>query len=51
MPDSPLDTYLASVDPVAAPVVTALHEAVVAAAPQLDVAIKYTLLSYAIEGD
>ncbi len=46
-----LQSYLAGIDPVAAPVVVGLDDAVRAAAPDLDVAIKYRILTYAIRGD
>jgi hypothetical protein len=49
--DSALETYLAGVDPAAAPLVVALDEAVRRAHPDLDVAIKYRILMYAIRGD
>ena len=51
MADSPLDEYLATQDPAVHPVITALHEAVVAAAPDLQVAIKYRMLTYSVGGD
>ena len=51
MKDSVLDTYLAGVDPAAAPLVVALDEAVRAAQPDLDVAVKYRILMYALRGD
>ena len=46
-----LDTYLAGADPAAAPVLTALDRAIRAAHPGFDVAIKYRILLYALEGD
>ncbi len=51
MTDSVLETYLADVDPAAAPAVRALDAAIRTAAPELHVAIKYRLLMYAIRGD
>jgi hypothetical protein len=50
MPTSPLDDYLATQDPHVHPVVVAVHEAVVAAAPDLRVAVKYKMLMYSVEG-
>jgi hypothetical protein len=50
MAASPLEEYLATQDPSVHPVVTALHEAVVAAAPDLQVAVKYKMLMYSVEG-
>lgn len=50
MADSPLDEYLATQHPSVHPVVVALHEAVVAAAPDLQVAVKYKMLMYSVEG-
>ena len=46
MPDSPLSTYLATVEPRWAPLVRALHEAVRTAAPELVVHIAYRMLMY-----
>lgn len=46
-----LEEYLAGIDPVAVPVVTALDDAVRAAHPAFDVAIKYRMLMYALDGD
>lgn len=51
MTDSALETYLADVDPAAAPAVRALDAAIRAAHPDFDVAIKYRLLMYALAGD
>ena len=45
------ETYLAGVDPVAAPVVVALDRAIRAAHPGFDVAIRYRILLYALDGD
>jgi len=45
------ETYLESVDPVAKPVVRALHKAVVAAFPAFDTKIRYRMLMYAIDDD
>jgi hypothetical protein len=46
-----LETYLAGVDDAAAPVVIALDEAIRKAHPALDVAIKYRMLMYGLNGD
>ena len=46
MPDSALSTYLATVQPRWAPLVRALHEAVLAAAPELEVHTAYRMLLY-----
>jgi len=46
-----LETYLAGVDPGAAPLVIALDDAITTAHPGFDVAIKYGLLMYALERD
>ena len=46
-----LETYLAGVDPAATTVVVALDAAVRDAHPGFDVAIKYGLLMYALDGD
>jgi hypothetical protein len=51
MNSSAFETYLAGVDPAAAPLTSALHEAVWKAHPSLDVAIKYRMLMYALQGD
>lgn len=51
MSNSVLDTYLAGVDPAAAPLVIALDDAVRKAHPDFDVAIKYRILMYALKGD
>ena len=51
MNGSALDTYLAGVDPAAAPLVVALDEAIRKAHPGFDVAIKYKILMYALRGD
>ena len=45
------ETYLAGVDPAAAPVVVALDEAIREAHSGFDVAIKYRILMYALGGD
>ena len=45
------ETYLAGVDPVAAPVLVALDRAIRAAHSGFDVAIKYRILLYALDGD
>jgi len=49
--ESPLEEYLAGVDPKAAPLVVALDEAVRDAYPEFTVAIKYKILMYAIAAD
>lgn len=46
-----LQTYLAGIDPAAAPLVVALDEAIRKAQPDFDVAIKYKMLMYALRGD
>ena len=46
-----LETYLGAVDPAAAPVVIALDAAIREAHPGFDVAIKYRILMYALNGD
>lgn len=46
-----LQAYVAGIDPTAAPLVIALDEAIRAAHPDLDVAIKYKILMYALRGD
>ena len=46
-----LDTYLATIDPAAAPLVVSLDAAVSAAQPDFDLAIKYGILMYALRGD
>ena len=51
MHSSPLDTYLAGVDPKAVPHVVALDEAVRKAHPEFHVAIKYRILMYSLRGD
>jgi hypothetical protein len=48
---SPFDEYLAGVDAVAAPLVVALDRAIRKAHPGFDVAIKYGILMYALDGD
>jgi hypothetical protein len=48
---TPLETYLAGVDPATAPLVVALDKAVRKAHPGFDVAIKYGILMYALDGD
>lgn len=47
----PLDEYLAGVDPARAKLVIELDQLVRAAAPELCVAIKYRMLTYALERD
>jgi hypothetical protein len=49
--DAALETYLAGVEPAAVRVVVALDAAVRAASPDLDVAVKYRMLMYALGGD
>ncbi len=51
MNSSALETYLAGVDAGAAPLVVALDQAVRKAHTDLDVAIKYKILMYALHGD
>ena len=46
-----LEAYLAAIDPAAAPLVVALDEAIRAAHPDFDVAIRYRILMYALGGD
>jgi hypothetical protein len=46
-----LETYLAGADPAAAPLVTSLDEIIRTAGPELDVAIKYGILMYGLNGD
>jgi hypothetical protein len=48
---SALETYLAGVDPAAAPLVVALDAAVRSAHPELDATVKYKILMYALRGD
>ena len=47
----PLAAFLDGVDPAVAPAVTALDEVVRAAHSGFDVAIKYHMLTYALDGD
>ena len=51
MASTPLQEYLAGVDPEAAPLVVALDAAVRNAYPEFTVAIKYKILMYAIAAD
>ena len=51
MTSSTLDDYLGGVDPAARPLVVALDEAIRAAHPGFDVAIKYRILMYALGGN
>lgn len=51
MTDSPLNSYLAGIDPAAAPLVTALDQAIRSAQPDLDVAVKYRMLMYTLRGE
>ncbi len=46
-----LETYVAGIDPAAAPIVAALDRAIQVAHPDFDVAIKYGILMYALGGD
>jgi hypothetical protein len=46
-----LKTYLAGVEPAAAPLVVSLDQAIGKAHPGFDVAIKYKILLYALRGD
>jgi hypothetical protein len=46
----PLDAYLATVDDAAAPTLRALDAAVRRAAPELELAIKYRMPTYALDG-
>jgi hypothetical protein len=46
-----LEEYLAGVDPAARPLIVALDKAVRKAHPGFDVAIKYGILMYALDGD
>ena len=48
---SPLEEYLAGVDPDRAPLVVELDRLVRAAAPALDAAVKYRMLTYALEAN
>lgn len=48
---TPLETYLAGIDPKAVPLVRALDVAIRRADPELDVAIKYRILMYSINAD
>ncbi|HEY8680250.1 MAG TPA: DUF1801 domain-containing protein [Candidatus Dormibacteraeota bacterium] len=51
MASSALETYLAGVDPAAAPLVVALDAAVRSAHPGLDATVNYKILMYALRGD
>ena len=51
MSDPALETYLGGVDAAAAPLVVALDEAVRAVRPDFDMAIKYRILMYTLDGD
>lgn len=46
-----LETYLADKDPRAEPIVRALDRAILDAHPDFDVAIRYRILMYALQGD
>ncbi len=50
-PASPLDEYLLGIDPAPAPLVVELDRLVRAAAPELGAAVKYRMLTYAIDGN
>ena len=49
MSSAALQSYLAGIDPVAAPVVLALDAAIRTAQPDLDVAVKYRIVTYALQ--
>ena len=51
MGTSALETYLAGADPAAAGLVTSLDESIRTSFPDLDVAIKYGILMYGLDGD
>jgi len=51
MSSTTLQDYLAAIKPVAAPIVVALDDAIRTAQPDLDVALKYRILTYALRGD
>jgi hypothetical protein len=51
MSSTTLQDYLAGIKPVATPIVVALDDAIRTAQPDLDVAIKYRILTYALRGD
>ena len=51
MTPTALETYLADVDAAAEPQLRALDEVIRAAHPDFDVAVKYHLLMYALDGD
>lgn len=51
MSSAALQSYLAGIDPVAAPVVLALDAAIRTAQPDLDVAVKYRIATYALHSD
>ena len=51
MSSSALETYLAGVDPAAAPLVVALDEAIRTVHPDFDIAVKYRILMYALQAD
>ncbi|HET6352629.1 MAG TPA: DUF1801 domain-containing protein [Coriobacteriia bacterium] len=46
-----LERFLEDVEPQLAPVVTALHESIMAAKPDLDVQISLKMLMYGVNGD
>jgi hypothetical protein len=51
MSDAALEAYIAGIDTSRAPLVMALDSAIVGAHKELDVAIKYRMLTYALGGD
>ena len=51
MTEDAYETYVDGVDPVARAVVQALHEAITAAAPELEPKIRYRMLMYGLDGD
>ncbi len=50
MNDSPLDEYLVAVDPRRVGLVRELHRLVTSAGPTLEVAVKYRMLTYTLNG-
>ena len=51
MSTSALETYLAGADPAPAALLTSLDESIRTSFPDLDVAIKYGILMYGLDGD
>ncbi len=51
MADSPRDTYIASLDPVFAPAVVALDDAIMAASSSFSARFSYGILLYGLNGD